>query len=127
MSHNQSTRMLLLKLNYCFYREFLMNMTSTVPKKHFATCSAIYIVSKIIIRTKDNLLILRETINNLFSITTCYNTISKCLNSCCSIYIAYNLISRMLILEFLQVFSLTTISQRTTSIKVRTKNSFLRT
>ena len=45
----------------------------------------------------------------------------------CSIHITDYLISRMLFLIFLEVFCLTTVSQRTTGIQVRTEHQFIRT
>ena len=87
-----------------------MYMTSTIPKQHLSSCYLINIITQVIIRTKYQFGILWQLINNLLGITTGHYHISQRLHSCCSVYITDNLIARMLILELLQVFSLTTIS-----------------
>ena len=86
-------------------------MTTAVPQQHITPCNGIDITAKIIVGTEDNLCILWETVNNTLSITTCHHHISQSLDGSCGIDIAHNLETRMLILELLQIFGTTGVSQ----------------
>ena len=85
-------------------------MTASIPKQHISACHLIDIITQIIVRTKDKFCILRQLVDYFLRITTRHNNISKRLDSCCGVDITDNLIAWMLILELLQVFSLTTVS-----------------
>ena len=104
-----------------------MYMATTVPKQHIAACNAVYIVTEIIVWTKDDFFVLWKTVNHLLGITACHYTISQRLYSSRGVYIAHYLISRVLFLVLFQILSLTAVSKRATSIQVRTDYGFVRT
>ena len=81
-------------------------MAAAIPKQHLSACHLINIVTKVIVRTKYQFGILRQLIDYLLGITTGDNDIRQSLHGSSCIYIADNLIARMLVLEFLQVLSL---------------------
>ena len=49
---------------------------SNAAKQHIAACNAVYIVTEIIVWTKDDFFVLWETVNHLLGITACHYTIS---------------------------------------------------
>ena len=126
VSHHNSIRMLLLQFDDSLYREFLVYMAATIPKQHVSSCNTIDIVAQIIVGTKDNFLILWESINHFLGIAAGHNTVGQSLHGCSSIYIAHYLIARMLFLIFLQILCLAAIGKRTAGIQVWAKHSLVR-
>ena len=126
MSHHYCLRKFLLQSDNVGYRETFVNVTAAIPEQHLTTRHLIDIVTKVIVRTEDQLRILRQLIHHLLSIARSHDDIRQSLYGSRRIHIRYHLIARMLFLELLQVFSLTGVSQRATRIQVRTKHRLLR-
>ena len=125
VSHHNSLRMLLLQLNDGLYREFLVYMAATVPEQHVSACYAVDIVAEVVIRTKDNLRILWETVDYLLGIATGHHAIGQSLHGSGGIHIAYHLVAWVLFLILLQILSLAAVGKRAAGIQVRAEHNLV--
>ena len=106
MHKHLSSRMLLLQSYYLLCREALMHVASAVPQQHVSSRHTVDIRAEVVVRTEDQLLVLREGVNDLLCVSARHHHIRQRLHRRRGVNIAHHLISRMLLLEFLQVFSL---------------------
>ena len=86
-------------------------MTTAIPQQHASTRNRIDIRAQVMVRTKNKLRILRERIDNLFGIATRHHHIGERLYGSSGIHITDHLVTRMFVLEFFKILSLTRVSQ----------------
>ena len=101
-------------------------MATAIPQQHLPSRHLVDIVTKIIVRTKNQFGILRQLVHYFLSIAARHHHIRQCLYGCRRVHIRHYLITRMLILVFLQVLCPTRVGQRTAGIQVRTQYRLLR-
>ena len=88
-----------------------MHMAASIPKQHLTACHLVDIVSKVIVRTKDQFCILWQLVYHLLGIAAGHYHIRQRLHGCRRIDITDDLIAGMLFLVFLQVLSLARVCQ----------------
>ena len=125
--HHDGIGILLLQLHDRLHGEFLMHMTSTVPEQHTPARDTVDVVAKVVVGAKDDLLALGEAVDDLLGIAAGHHTIRQRLHCRRGVHIAHHLVTRMLLLVFLQVFSLAAVRQRTSGIEVGAQHGLVRT
>ena len=93
-------------------------MAGTIPQQHAPSRNRIDIISQILIRTENNLLIFRKTLYDLFCIGRRYHHVGQCFYCRTGIYVRNNRMAGMLFDKTCKLIVGTTIRQRTTGIQV---------
>ena len=125
VSQHLGVRILLLQFNYLLHRELLMHGAGAVPQQHITAGNAVYVVTKVTVRAKDNLLILRQAVNYLTGVCRGHNYVCQSLHSRRCVDVRYYRMPRILFNELCELVCRAAVSKRAASLSIGNQNLFI--
>src|SRR3982751_2561030 len=101
-----------------------MNHTGPIPEDHIAAGYFVDVRTQILIRCKNDLLVLWKTFNDHFGITACNDHITQGLNAGAAVDITHHHMVRMLLFKLFEKWRWAAVAKGTTRLQIR-DNHFL--
>ena len=95
-----------------------MHMASSIPQQHFTSCDAVDVIAQVAVRTKDDLLILRQTAHDFLGIGRGHHHVGHSLNGSAGVDITDYRVVGMLVNEFFKLVGGAAVGQRATGTQV---------